>query len=235
MELFYTPSSNITQKDFLITNSEARHIIRVLRKKIDDELFFTDGCGWQYRGRITEMRNLVIKGEVLESTFIPREPGVRLTLAFGLLKGARNDFLIEKCTELGVYAFQPFLSRYSVIHKPGPNKILRFSKIAQAAMKQSLRTILPAILPVIPFSTLIDNLKDFNHVLVADPNGPVSLDTRDLSGQSSLLIIGPEGGLAREEIDALLIKGAKSFSLGKTRLRSETAALAATARILLSQ
>lgn len=176
MELFYTPPENIRQRSFVIYGAEAFHVLKVMRKKIGDEIFITDGQGWQYQGKILEVAKTKVQGEILNEVFGPREPIIKLTLALGVLKGSRNDFVIEKATEIGAHCFQLFYSKNSVTKKIGPSKIARLERVARAAMKQSLRTVLPKILSPTTFPELISKIKEFDQTFIAYEEASGSVD-----------------------------------------------------------
>lgn len=231
MDLFTAEPGKITATGFTIDGDEARHILRVMRKRVGDNIFFTDGQGWQYEGQITQTSHGAVQGEIVGRAFEPREPGIKLTLAFGLLKGSHNDFLVEKCTELGVSAFQPFFSRSSVVARPGPGRASRLTRIARGAMKQSLRTVCPAVSPPIAFADLLGRFKQFDRVWLAY-EAATGRRAAAAGLKSGLLLIGPEGGFSRDEYHQAAASGAIVFSLGPRRLRSETAAIVGSSLII---
>jgi 16S rRNA (uracil1498-N3)-methyltransferase len=145
------------------------------------------------------------------------------------LKGHRNDFIIEKGTELGITKFRPFFSRFSVIPHLSVQKLNRFKKIALSAMLQSQQYYMPDVMFMKDFHDVIKTFTHFDLVLVADRNG---IQTMPLSARSILYIVGPEGGFCQHEIAHMKNNGATMISLGSHRLRSETAALCGITKIL---
>lgn len=234
MDLFAADPRKITASGFTIEGPEAAHILKVMRKKTGDRIFFTDGQGWQYQGLINETTRTSLKGSIIGRVLKPREPALELVLAFGMLKGSRNDFLIEKCTEMGITAFQPFYSRSSVMARARAGRLQRLERIARSAMKQSLRTVCPRINPPIPFEQLVKSFGRFEKIWLAHEMATERLSLS--SGvKNGLLVVGPEGGFTADEYREARSAGAFAFSLGSTRLRSETAAIAGVALILVGR
>lgn len=234
MDLFVADPQNITTNHFAITGPEALHITKVMRKKTGDRIYFTDGQGWQYEGQIQELGRSAVKGEIIDKSYKPREPGIDLTLAFGLLKGAHNDYIVEKCTEAGVIAFRPFSSDDSVVTRLGPGKLVRLERIARAAMKQSLRTVCPTINGAVTFDALVKQIEKYDRTWLAYEKSSMVLTVEPGAVKRALLIIGPEGGFTEAEVEAVMEKGGQAFTLGKTRLRSDTAAVLG-AGLIISQ
>jgi 16S rRNA (uracil1498-N3)-methyltransferase len=152
-----------------------------------------------------------------------------LTLAFVPVKGLRNEIIIEKGTELGVTKFLPFKSEFSEIPALSSTKLRRFRNIAISAMLQSQRYNTPEITYQDDINTFVASFGKFDCVLLADKNGKPNIPSK---AGSILYIVGPEGGFADSEIEQFKKNGAQLLSLGPTRLRSETAAIAGVVKIL---
>ena len=162
-----------------------------------------------------------------------------VTLVPSLLKGSRLDTVVEKATELGVAGIIPMRSSRTVAGggEPGGQRLERWRRIALSAMKQSLRARLPRIVPVMSLQEVVGTASSYDLALIASEEergrGP-ALASGLASGLVSearrvLLMIGPEGGFAREELDLAREAGMQSVSLGRSRLRADTASIAGLA------
>ncbi len=227
--LFYISPEQIADDIIVIEGKGLHHLKNVLRKRIGDTIFLTDGEGYRYKGAITQTSSSRIHVEILDKNHIQRTAVVDLTLAFVPLKGVRNDFIIEKGTELGVQRFLPFKSMFSVIPTLSGTKLNHLRNIAKSAMLQSQRYYMPEIMYQDSLDTLLNCVNDFDCILLADKNGKQGVP-REIS--SILYIVGPEGGFDDSEIERFTEKDAQLLSLGRTRLRSETAAIAGIIKIL---
>ncbi len=227
--IFYVIPGSIQASVVTIQGPEFNHIKKVLRKEIGQTIFLADGQGHRYRAEICAIEKSRVRARVLQTERVSRKSMVDLTVGFALVKGLRNDVIIEKGTELGVSRFLVFSSRYSVIKKLSETRIERFRKKAQSAMLQSQRYYLPEVVRMSSIGGILQAGDGYDRILVADPSGEAGVPT---DAKKMLLLIGPEGGFTEPEKEILVKKGARLLSLGPTRLRSETAALAAIAKIL---
>jgi 16S rRNA (uracil1498-N3)-methyltransferase len=228
---FYTPADQIAGDILTIDGEEAKHILSVLRRKIGDEIDVVDGQGNKYRVRIEKVSKGNMKANILSRTHMENEPDCRITLAQAVCRRERMDFLIEKATEIGVSSIIPIITeRNTVKVNDVPRerkKTDRWRKIAIAAMKQSLRTVLPEIHNVIGFDQLLPRIKNFDLSLIAslDKDSKSLKQCKELKEEvkSVLLIVGPEAGFTDEELSQAKAMGAIPITLGSRRLRTETA------------
>jgi 16S rRNA (uracil1498-N3)-methyltransferase len=227
--LFYTPPENIQDDEVTIDGKEFHHLKNVLRKKLGDTIFSTDGRGNKYKSEISQIKKSIIKAKIFEKEHIKEKNIANIKLAFVPLKGTRSDFIIEKGTELGVKEFIPFISNFSVITNLSQIKIKRFKKIAISAMLQSQQYYMPKIIARNSINGLLGEFKNFDLVLVANKDGNSKIPP---SAKSILFIVGPEGGFDASEIELFKNNSAILLSLGPNRLRSETAAITGTVKIL---
>lgn len=232
-ELFYTQARTIFGSRVMIRGEEAHHIFKVKRHRHGDKVLVTDGEGSEYKVLITSASDSLVEGQIISTLRKPKEPLLEVTLAFGIIKAPRIEVLFEKCTEMGVSAFQPLVTSRTVPEWEEEKKVPRFERIIVSAMKQSLRSVAPKILPLLDLRDFLTIIPNYDHALVAWEEARHQLRERLTKRRVRrlLLVIGPEGGFALDELDALLKAGAKPFSLGLRRLRSETAALAALANV----
>lgn len=231
-EIYYYPQKLEIGEKIIIKNEEAKHILKVMRHKIGDKIKLTDGYGYEYDFLITHTEKEKLIGEVLNKKFLPREPNIAITLASSPLKGENTEIMLAKATELGIRGFLPVYFQNTVV-KINENKLKRLKKIAISSLKTSAGTILPQIYKPLTFNELIDNFSSFDLILLAYENSDTKLASiLDRNAKNILLIIGPEGGFTKEEIKIAEEKGARFFTLGKRRLRSETAGIIATSLVL---
>lgn len=227
--LFYASSHKIKGDTITIDREELHHVRNVLRVRQGDIVWITDGSGNRYQTKITELGKIKLTAHILEKTYVKRPSTVNLELAFVPLKSSRNNIIIEKCTELSVSKFHPFISKYSVVPQMTEQKAGRLQRIAVSAMLQSQQYYLPDIIISENVDALFAACSDFDLVLVADPKGSLQVPR---GAGSVLYIVGPEGGFDDAELEEFQSNGAQLLSLGQNRLRSETAAIVGISKIL---
>ena len=227
---FYVDPKSVQSDVFTLNGDEAFHAFKVLRHKIGDFLNATDGMGNRYSGKILEItkEDVLVKINNVEINF--GEPQHYLILAQAVPKGSLFDVVVEKGTEIGICEFQPILSKYSQINPE--NRINRWQQKAHAAMKQCGRSRCPKINVPVLFNDFVSSIKKEN-VFIAHEKTTVSLDKASFnSPKKSIVLIGPEGGFADEEIELAKAHNIIPISLGNRRLRSETAGIVAATKIL---
>jgi 16S rRNA (uracil1498-N3)-methyltransferase len=235
MEYYYTQPENINKDSLVITGDEAGHLAKVLRKKADEEIYVTDGCGSLFRCNIVSTSKDNISCSVLEKVDETNEPKIEVTLYQSLLKNPdRFEFAIEKSVELGVWEIQPIITEHVISRSRA--KTERWNAISLAAMKQSQRVHLPKVSSPIMFIDAIKNctadLKLIAHEKAGD-SGLRNLDFGMEKTKTIAIMIGPEGGFSDEEVSLAIANGFKSISLGKRKFRSETATVASLSYIFL--
>lgn len=223
MHVFYTPE--IKEKPEL-PEDEARHCIRVLRLSPGDELFLTDGKGCFYKAEISTVSGKRCLVNILET--IPQERlwSCHLHIAMAPTKNMdRTEWFVEKATEIGFDELTFLNCRFSE-RKVIKNE--RIEKILVSAIKQSLKATLPQLNEMEDFNKFIarrfKGQKYIAHCYEGDK--PLLKDVLK-RGENALVLIGPEGDFSKEEVEKAEANGFVSISLGKSRLRTETAALVA--------
>jgi len=213
---------------------ESRHAVQVLRMRGGENVVLLDGQGGVYSAQIEKADAAGVTARILEQ--LPsRESETDITLYQGMPKADKMEWIIQKCTELGVKTFCPVMfSRCVKEMGKNPEKILnRWSRIAREAAKQCGRGRVPEILPPISAKELYQRLKEHELSLTAweDAEGTriahVLENARDVA-----LVIGPEGGLDEGEVEAMKQSGCRVVTLGSRILRTETAGMAAVSSIL---
>ncbi|RUM43333.1 MAG: 16S rRNA (uracil(1498)-N(3))-methyltransferase [Desulfurobacterium sp.] len=211
-----------------LRGQEARHVLKVLRLRKGDEIIIFDGEGKEYLAEIEAASPTSVRLKVLEEININRDSHLRSTLYMGLTnKLQKFELAIQKATELGVTEIVPVICKRSSNAqnvKNWENKLRRWEEIVINAAKQCGRNILPVIHQPVRLLEIEDS-SELAFVLW-EKGGKSLKDYESFSASSVSFIVGPEGGLDKEEIEILKEKGFKSIYLGKRILRAETAAIA---------
>lgn len=250
-EYFYAPSECVSERQVVITGEEARHIAKVLRHKKGDLLTIVDGQGGEYMCSIAAATEHTVTANIVNKLRKSHEPIARVTLAQAVPKGQRMDFAIEKGTELGLFAVIPLITKNSVARPGESDKLLpplpdeegpghksaRWQRIATAAMKQSLRSVLPQIGVPEDFKDLMQRHKEYDLILLADEGQQKISVASVFKGLSKmprtvLCLAGPEGGFTGEEREMARKSNAHIVTLGPRRLRAETAGIVLSTLIL---
>ena len=227
MQLFYAP--DITLPRYTLNEEESKHCIRVLRMRLDDELHITDGKGNLYRCKVVDDNVKRCTVEVVHTTQKYEPHPNKLTMAVAPTKNIdRFEWFLEKATEVGIYEVFPLECDHSERRQI---KIDREEKVITSAVKQSLKAYHPTLHPMTSFKEVV-TMPFEGDKFIAHCND--TLGEREYLGKlvkkegNTLILIGPEGDFSQEEITFALDNGFKAISLGKERLRTETAALVAT-------
>ncbi|RYD52317.1 MAG: 16S rRNA (uracil(1498)-N(3))-methyltransferase [Sphingobacteriales bacterium] len=226
--LFYTPDIPKAGGVLDLPEETARHLVQVLRKEVGFELLLTDGHGTKASGVLAETGKKRASVQIQQIERIP-EPQPRLTLAVAFTKAAaRNEWLLEKVTELGVSRIVPLLVQRSETEKFRKE---RWEAILVSAMQQSQQYWLPQLEAPQKLQSFLQ--QPFNgQLLMAHcmDSGPRQ-SFRDVlqPGTNACLLIGPEGDFTEAEVLAALGAGARPVTLGLNRLRTETAAMTGAA------
>jgi 16S rRNA (uracil1498-N3)-methyltransferase len=214
-----------------IGGDAANHIARVLRLKPGDPLTLFDGRGGEHAARIEAVRRGIVLVAVGERSQTDRESPLALTLAQGVSRGERMDWVVQKATELGVSQIVPLLTERSVVRldaRQSARKRQHWQGIAVAACEQSGRNRIPEIAaPLDLYDFLARSSKDGATRLLLSPAGALGIGELQALDAGAIVLIGPEGGLSESEQRAVLGAGFIAVRLGPRILRTETAAVAA--------
>lgn len=223
MECIYIPELTEEHDTIEVPQHEEQHV-KALRLKSGEQILAVNGKGLE---TLCEIRfkdkhsylNIFGKAEAL--------PPRHITLAFGMiLDRERLEYLIEKCTEVGVSEFQPLITKNT---ERKSLKLERLEKKAIAAMKQSRRAVLPKINEPIKLETFMKNQK--GTIITTDYAGNTDFE---VSEKKVIILIGPEGGFTPEEIEKIKHKAKYNWRISDNRLRTETAAVVASTYAMLS-
>ena len=231
MPKFFISPESISEKTAVISGGDVLHITKVLRLTAGARLTLCDGEGTDYEAEIASVEKDKVVLSLFEKKPSDTEPEVKVTLFQGLPKASKMEYIIQKCTELGVTDIVPVMTKRTVVKlenaQAEKKKLERWNKIAQEAVKQCGRGKIPKVREVTDISGVVDCAADFDLLLLAyEEEKETSLASvlRSVKGVKTVgILIGPEGGFAPEEVEKLKTAGAKSVTLGKRILRTETA------------
>lgn len=233
---FFTDPSLITEATLTIVGPDAHHL-QVRRARPGDLIHVGNGAGRLVEAVIEDVSATKVSAAVLKSTFVER-PATKLTVLQGLAKSGKVDWVVEKLVELGVDEVVVFAAGRSVpVWDAGKAEAMRarWDRVAYAAAKQSQRAWMPVVTGPLDRSSLLLRVWALPATLVADPESNSSLRAvlMDLTPVPEVaIVVGPEGGLSREEVGQLIDAGAQTVSLGAQILRTETAGLALSAVLM---
>ena len=223
MFLFYT---TLTDANTLtLTDDEHLHCTKVLRKQVGDELFVTDGLGSIFTVRISNITKDKTITEIIDKK-TEISPESKLAIAISPTKNAaRIEWFVEKAVEVGIQEIIIFQAKRT--EKKSFNQ-KRIEKIIISAMKQSLNTHLPVLKYAHSLKEVIAFGQSYDQKFIAYCDGPTEvLVNKYIPAASSIVLIGPEGDFTNDEIADAINANYTPISLGKSRLRTETAGLAA--------
>jgi 16S rRNA (uracil1498-N3)-methyltransferase len=226
---FFVPPNSVVGTQVLFPADEARHVAAVLRLRSGDQVIVIDGKGVERTVVLTEVAPDKVAGRVVETRAISQR-GV-LALVQGVPKGARMDDVVRMGTELGVSEFFPFLSKRTVAE--GRGRTGRWQRIAVESAKQSRRSDVPAVHAPVPLHDVLVHIAGYNLIVMlweGEQHRTIAQALAGLANPASVaIIVGPEGGLAEQEVDAAVARGAVPVTLGPLILRTETAGVVALA------
>ncbi|HSD73990.1 MAG TPA: 16S rRNA (uracil(1498)-N(3))-methyltransferase [Steroidobacteraceae bacterium] len=207
----------------------AAHVARVLRLGAGDELTVFDGRGGEYPATIIESRGTLLRVRIGTHRDLERESTLRITLAQGVSRGERMDWVVQKATELGVAAIVPLITERSVVRldtRQAGKRRAHWRAIVVAACEQSGRNRLPEVLVPQTLAHWLETAPRDEPRLLLDPTASSGMRARGAMSAVTLLI-GPEGGLSPAERSLAMQAGFNALRLGPRVLRTETAAIAA--------
>ncbi len=221
--LFYCP--DILHHPIL-PEQESQHCTKVLRMQEGDLLILTDGAGHFYDCKLLLAHPKKSVVTILRQWEEPRKRAYQLHIGFGPTKQMdRNEWFVEKATEIGIDRFTPLLGSYS---ERKEMKRERLEKIAISAMKQSQQSRLPLIDEMQRFSKFVTQPFEGQKFIAHCYDLPkTSLLQSYRRGEHAVILIGPEGDFSEQEVAEAIGNGFVPVSLGETRLRTETASLVA--------
>ena len=243
MSKFFVRENQINNNKIEIIDEDVNHIKNVLRLNVGEEIKICD-CdnSKNYNCKILEISSKMVECEILEEIENEAEGNVELHIFQGLPKADKMELIIQKGTELGVSEFVPVNLKRCIVKLDGKDqvkKIDRWNKIAEVAAKQSGRDLIPKVRNLETIKNIINEIKEYDLFLVAyemEKNNYIKNELLKLKATKDkykiAVLIGPEGGLELDEVNALKDVGAKVISLGNRILRTETVALQVSSIIM---
>lgn len=236
MQRFFLPQSAFDGENISFPKSVSHQIVQVLRMDLDtDRVAVINSEGEEFLVKINGQVNGLVKGFILGPLPPNEEPKLKLVLCFSLSRREKVELILQKCTEIGVFAFQPFISSRSLVQDGDldAKRLDRWGTIIREACEQAHRQHIPELKPVLPYESLLRKVSPESLKFLAWEESEL-LDRLQASalvntGKEACLLIGPEGGLSLEEAAAAKNAGWRVISLGKSILRMETACIAGSA------
>ena len=235
MNRFYLPPERITEDLVTFTPEQRKQLRNVLRLQPGSRVSVFDGSGAEYLAEIASLDDREATAVIISTSRPDTEPPLRLTLIQGIPKGEKIDLILQKCTEIGVARFLIAETERSITHIPPakvPDRLDRWRSIVREAAEQSGRVLLPTVEGVLTFKQALTEAQTHAHALIADPTAAeffeIQCSMLDIRCSIAVLI-GPEGGFTPKELDSARSAGITPVSLGPRILRTETAAVVASA------
>lgn len=258
MHRFWVPKEAIKNGQAVIKGEEFSHLSKVLRLNAGDAIRVFDGEGHEYAGKLIALAKDEAIAEVGEPLALSKESPLDVWLVQGLPKGEKMELIIQKATELGVRGIIPLKTQRCVVKLEGKKeeeRRVRWQRVALEAAKQCGRARVPEVLAPCGIRDFLRTIPPERHLFVPWEEGGFSIKevlshhgmgqlpqysafqpaSRDQADSRPIyLVIGPEGGLAAEEVQELKKSGGLPLTLGPRILRTETAGLAALAVVMFA-
>lgn len=243
MNRFFVNKDNISeyQHKIVIDNLEdIKHITKVLRLTIGDEIEICDMESIDYIASISNVEKRLIECEIKERYSSKTESPIEIVLFQGIPKSSKMDLIIQKNVEIGVSKIVPLNSERCVVKVKDKSseikKIERWQKIAGEAAKQCKRGIIPKIGDILDIRNINSVIDDFDMIIIPYEEEKDKGIRKAITSKEDItkigIIIGPEGGFTREEVIGIVNLGGLSVSLGPRILRTETAGLVASSILM---
>lgn len=240
MYQFFVDDDQIGEDTIQITGSDVNHMKNVLRMKPGEHVRISSQGGRDFLCSVETLGDHEVTLRIEKADIPGTELPAKIYLFQGIPKGERMETVIEKAVELGVHEIIPVAMKYCVVkldEKKAEKKVARWQEIARSAAKQSKRSIIPGIHPLMGFQEAAAYAMQCDRRLVPYENEEgMAATMRAFEGLDTVgsisVFIGPEGGFAKEEIDALRAD-AQVISLGKRILRTDTASIAMLSMLMM--
>jgi len=231
MPTYFITSPQIQGESIHIVGPLLKHLKDALRVKRGEPLIFVDEQRQRYLTQVDRVSRQLLVARITERLEPAPPPSLHLTLAQGIIKGKKMDWIVQKATEIGVNQITPLLTSRTVVRLESlraRRQQERWQAIAREAAQQSGRDEAPRVQPVCSFSDFIRSTDHPLRLILWEGETGQSLKN-ELSSQKDLksvtMLIGPEGGFSQKEVEEAKGQGFRRIHLGKRILRTETASL----------
>ena len=218
---------------FALPEATTNHLVRVLRLQVGDSCLLFNGDGFDYEARFTSLLKRGAEVEVIARQEVRNESPLRITLAQGIARGEKMDWILQKATELGIARILPASSDRSEVKldaQRADKRLAHWRGIVVSACEQSGRATLPEV--AAPQSLAQAAAMREGRGFILDPFAEASLSSlRGIQLHACTLAIGPEGGWSPRDREHLVAAGYEGLKLGPRVLRTETAGIAAIAAL----
>lgn len=244
MPKFFIKNNQIEENKIIIIGEDVNHIKNVLRLGIDDDIQVCNiDTSKNYTCGISKLNDNNIECIIFNEIESNSESNIHVNVFQGIPKADKMELIIQKCVELGVCQITPVEMKRCIAKidsKSKNKKIERWQKISEVAAKQCGRDIVPKINDVINIKNICNIICEYDILLLAYENEEINTLKDEIKKLRNIknkeinigIIIGPEGGLEKEEVDILKENGAKVITLGKRILRTETVGMVLTSIIM---
>jgi 16S rRNA (uracil1498-N3)-methyltransferase len=232
MHRFFLPADWIAEGTVVITGKLVHQIRNVLRLGAGDHITVLDNSGWQYEVELQKVHSTRVEGKVITKSLAINEPKTKITLYQALLKGSNFEFVLQKCTEIGVAGFVPLICERCVAGTPDGKRLSRWRGIITETAELSRRGRLPGLQSPTGFTEACESASGISLLPWEGERvrgiGEVLRSHQKIRNDSAISIfIGPEGGFSSHEVEFARSCGIVPVSLGHRILRAETAGLVA--------
>jgi 16S rRNA (uracil1498-N3)-methyltransferase len=237
MTIFVPPKDIEKRKGIRLSDEKSHYLLSVLRRNKGDVISVIDGKGKTYEAEVSEISKKNVFIDIFREIQLDRESILNLVLCQGILKGEKMDFVIQKAAELGVKEIIPLITERCLVKET--RKVKRWQKIAEESAEQCGRAVIPLIHEPVDIRALhtVYNEEKMNGFIFWEEGGLFlreafsKLALFNLSFAPVFIIIGPEGGFTKEEVNRAEKYGLIRTTLGKRILRAETAAIVSIALV----
>ena len=240
MDRFFVEKKNVNLENdtCIIEGEDVKHISKVLRCRVGEELEICDNDNNEYICEITNIDKSQVNLNILKRVDIKRESDLKIKVYQGLPKGPKMEMILQKLTEVGVDEIILVQTKRTVVKvddKKEDKKIERWERIIYEAAKQSKRGKIPKLRGVLSFKEALADMKENDFNIAPYENEKTKTIKQAIKGKDINnigIFVGPEGGFEDTEINAIEEMGGQSVSLGPRILRTETASLVASSIVL---
>jgi 16S rRNA (uracil1498-N3)-methyltransferase len=222
-------------REVLLPEQAGEHLARVLRLERGHPLILFSGDGDEYDATLASLAKRAVSAEVVAKRTVDRESPLPITLAQGIARGEKMDWILQKATELGVGRIVPVVTERTEVkldEERAERRVVHWSSIIAGACEQCGRTRLPRLDHPQRLDRWLASLQDDPALrLILHPDGEVAARTLPTLTHGAILCVGPEGGLSDNDVAMLRQTGFLGLRLGPRILRTETAGIAAMAAL----